>query len=469
MTNQQAAAASVVSAGEDSALMPIAPEARQLRTRDLAGLWFGAAIAITEIWGGGLPGLTALGLGLGLVAIILGRCIGNGLMAAIAQVGAQTGLPGMVLARPALGVRGSQILASFNLLQLVGWTGWMLFVGASYCDILAVPLGLPTVEQLPAMRIVWVGLLMALCVLWSAGGERFWKAVQTACTWLLALLCVAMTFIVLRQYDAAALLATGTASPLGLLAGADLVVAMSVSWVPLVADYSRYAHTPRAGSMGTFWGYFAGGTWMYATGLLVALAAATSEPDRMVVQVMGSAGMAWAWLAVGLVLLSTVTTTFLDIFSAVVSAQNLLPRVPLRWGSVVVGLLGALCALGLDVYGYAPFLLAIGLVFLPAFSIVAVDYFIVRRQPSDYLGLAGTLQPALWNRAGLLAWLIGSVVFDRAQGWAGLNTLTSLFGTSIATGPWNSGASLPCLAASAVAYLALLRLLPARGQSLNSV
>jgi NCS1 family nucleobase:cation symporter-1 len=310
------------------------------------------------------------------------------------------------------------------------------------------------------MRLLWVGLLTGLCVLWSAGGERLWKAVQTASTWLLALLSVAMTWIVLGKYSLASLLSAPAASPLGLLAGADLVVAMSVSWVPLVADYSRYARTPRGGAAGTFWGYFAGGTWMYATGLLVALAAATSEPDRMVVLVMGSAATFWALLAVVLVLLSTVTTTFLDIFSAVVSAQNLVPGVPLRAGSLVVGGLGALCALGLDVFGYAPFLLAIGLVFLPAFSIVAADYFLLRGQPEDYLGLArgaGLSIPA-WNWPGLAAWLIGALVFDRAQGWMGLNTITSLFGTHIQTGPWSTGASLPCIAVSVVTYIMLTQL-----------
>lgn len=452
------------------AIAPIPPGGRNLGLFDLAGLWFGAAIAITEIWAGGLPALTGLGLGLGLLAIVIGRCIGNSLMGALAHIGARTGLPGMLLARPALGTGGSRILAVFNVLQLIGWTGWMLFVGAGYCDILAGQLRLPTVEQQPAMRLLWVGLLALLCIIWSAGGDRFWKAVQNATTLLLAMLCVAMTVVVLNVYDAGAWLALGTGSMLGLLSASDLVVAMSISWVPLVADYSRYARTPRDGRLGTFWGYFIGGTWMYATGLLVALAASTAEPDRMVVEVMGQAGFGWALLAVALVLLSTITTTFLDIFSAVVSAQSLAPRIPLRWGSLAFGLLGALCALGLDVHGYAPFLLAIGLVFLPAFSIVAADYFLVRRQPEDYLGLSAGRRPAVWNWPGLVAWLIGAAVFDCAQGWTALGTISGVFGGEVAAAAWPSGASLPCIAVSAGLYLLLSRISgSAAGQSAKSV
>jgi NCS1 family nucleobase:cation symporter-1 len=296
-------------------------------------------------------------------------------------------------------------------------------------------------------------LIGALSTLWALGGEDFWKWVQHASTVLLGLLCLGMSVIVLRSFNPAALWGQGHGSALGLLSGADLVIAMSVSWVPLVADYARYARSPRAASRGTFWGYFVGGTWMYATGLLVALATGKDTPDQMVVEVLGRPGLAWALLGTLLVLLSTVTTTFLDIFSTVVSTQNLLPRVPLRLGSIVAGALGALCALTLDVFEYQGFLLAIGEVFLPAFTIVIVDYFVLRRQAPGRI-----VQAPAWNAAGLAAWLLGAAVFDWASGWSGLGTLLAPAGVQLAGAPWPSGASLPCLAASAGAYLLLRRL-----------
>jgi NCS1 family nucleobase:cation symporter-1 len=454
-----------VSVSAIAATQPVPPHLRNLDWLNIAYLWFGAAIAITEIWAGGLSSLTALGLALGVAAILLGRVIGNGLMAAVGQIGAQTGLPGMVLSRAALGVKGSYALAVLNVLQLVGWTGWMLFVGFQYCDTLAGALHWPTSDHAPAMKYVWVLLLAVLCTLWAVGGEGFWKGVQTLSAVLLGLLTVGMTVLVLRSYDVGSLLHGVKTSGLAVLAGADVIIAMSVSWVPLVPDYSRYAKTLRAGSGGTFWGYFVGGVWMSATGLLVALAAQTDAPDVMVVKVMGQAGYAWALLAVGLVLFSTVTTTFLDIFSGVVSAQNIAPRLPLRLGSIVCGALGALCALALDVNAYQPFLLALGELFLPAFTVVAVDYFLLRRQrlSAEGGGAAEWMRRAV-NWPGVLAWLLGLVVYDWAQGGLLLGTFGGLLvhGYQSPLAPWPCGSSLPCLAVSALAYLLLARPMPER-------
>ena len=453
--------------------VPLSPKQRTLGTLDLLLIWFGAAIAITEIWAGGLPQLTALGLGGGLLAIVLGRLIGNGLMAAMARAGSETALPTMVLTRPTFGVRGSWLPALLNVLQLIGWTGWMLYVGFLYLDILASAVHLPTSQEQPAMRLVWVLLLGALCTLWAYGGQRFWRLAERIGGVLLLMLTVAMTAIVLQRYSIEALWGGHRTETASLLAGADLVVAMSVSWLPLVADYSRFARKPRSGARGTFWGYFIGGVWMYAVGLLVATAllessgaSGTTSPDQMVMQIMGSAGMAWALAAIVLVLLSTVTTAFLDIYSTVISAQNLLPRLPEKAGTLVAGGAGVLVALFLDVAAYEPFLLAIGAVFLPAFTIVLIDYYFVYRkhvQPSQLTLPHGTY----WysggvNLAAIVAWACGFTVYDWAQGFSSIGYFAQLAGRPISAEALSSGASLPCIAASALVYLMLNAVLSPR-------
>ncbi len=175
---------------------------RTLGTLDLMLIWFGAAIAITEIWAGGLPSLTSIGLVFGIVAILTGRLVGNGLMAAMARIGSAAALPTMVLARSAFGIRGSYILAFFNVLQLVGWTGWMLFVGYLYLDILGSYLGIPGGNN-PELRYAWVILLGVLCTFWSYAGKRFWQPAQRVSATLLFLLTVALTVIVVSKYGLA--------------------------------------------------------------------------------------------------------------------------------------------------------------------------------------------------------------------------------------------------------------------------
>jgi len=438
---------------------PVAPKQRILTTFDITQLWFGAAISIGEIWGGGLAPLTALGLGLGLIAIVCGRVVGNGLMAAMARSGAETGLPTLVLTRPVFGIRGSYIPAFLNVLQLIGWTGWMLFATYLYLNIVAGFLGLPSGESVPAMRFVWIILLGALCTLWAWGGSRFWKAAQRVSTILLLLLTVAMTAVVLLKYDVRALWGQAAGTPLQALGAADLVIAMSVSWLPLVADYSRYAVKGRAGASGTFWGYFVGGVWMYAVGLLVALATHTDTPDSMVLSVMGGQGFAWALAAILLVLLSTVTTTFLDIYSTVVSAQNLFPRLPARMSNVIAGALGTVIALTLNVFGYQPFLLAIGAVFLPAFTVVLVDHYFLRRRQVQAARIAERGGPYWYlggyNWRAIMAWIVGFAVYDWAQGFSSINALGGVTGLKLSATPWTSGASIPCILVSAAVYLLL--------------
>ena len=61
----------------------------------------------------------------------------------------------------------------------------------------------------------------------------------------------------------------------------DLVIAITVSWVPLVADYTRF----RADRAGAFWsapavGYFMGATWMLALGVFIVLARGVADPGR---------------------------------------------------------------------------------------------------------------------------------------------------------------------------------------------
>lgn len=439
----------------DPTLTPIPDSRRTLSGFDIAAIWFGAAIVISECWAGGLPPLAGLGLGMGLVAIVLGRLIGNGLMGAMAGIGGDTGLPTMVLTRPAFGVRGSILPAFFNVAQLVGWTAWMYFVAFKYLEVLAAEMGLPTAAEQPVMSFVWIGALALLCTAASFAGAEFWAR---ALKWLAAAmfgLTVWMTVLIFGKYSPAEVFAMKPTGGTSLLAGTDLVVAMSVSWLPLVADYSRFAKSRAGASWGTFTGYFLGGTWMYAVGLLVAVAVGTGSPDGIVVKTMSEAGLVPVMLGIVLVLVSTVTTTFLDIYSGMVSARSILPRLPEKATVIAVGIGSAALAAFLDVFSFEPFLLAIGAIFLPTFTIVLVEYYLFagRRVVAEDIDRRGGIY---WFTGGvripaILAWLIGFLVYDLASGFRSL----SYFGLVAAREGWAMGSSIPCLVATSLAYLLL--------------
>jgi len=439
----------------DPTLTPIPQSRRTLSGFDLAAIWFGAAIVISECWAGGLPSLAGLGLAMGLVAIVLGRLIGNGLMGAMAGIGGETGLPTMVLTRPAFGVRGSILPAIFNIAQLIGWTAWMYFVAFLYLDVLAAKVGLPTAKEQPAMTFVWIGALAVLCTAASFAGAEFWHRALKWIAGAMFVMTVWMTVLIFKNYSPAEMLAKAPAGGTSLLKGTDLVVAMSVSWLPLVADYSRFARSRRGAAFGTFFGYLLGGTWMYAVGLLVAVAVVTDSPDQIVVKTMSEAGLIPVLIGILLVLVSTVTTTFLDIYSSAVSARSILPRLPEKLTVIAVGLGSAALAAFLDVFKFEPFLFAIGAIFLPIFTIVLVDHYLfargkvvtneIDRRRGIYWFTGGVRIPAI------LAWLVGFLVYDLASGFKSL----SFFGVVAKQSSWRLGASIPCLVVTTAAYLIL--------------
>ncbi len=407
--------------------MSAAPEAAD-RGHTLSGwdfffLWAGAGIALTEIWAGGL--LAPLGLVTGLTVIVLGHFIGNTPLALAGLLGSRHGVAAMVSTRAALGRRGSNLPATLNVIQLVGWTAVMLWVGGEAANKLAGGWG---------SRYLWVGLGGLLTTGWALGGHAVWRKLQALAVTLLALLSALMTYLAVQHYGWTSLLEKPAAGGLSFMGGLDLVIAMPVSWIPLVADYARHARRPSTAFTGTWIGYFLAGSWMYAVGLLVSLATGSTTPDRMIMDLMASYGLAVAALVI--VLISTFTTTFLDIYSNAISVRSLTAR----WGErsiiLVTGLAGTGLAMLLNPLLYEHFLLLIGSAFCPLFGVVLADYFIVRRGEWPE-ALALNRGPA-WRVIGLAAWLAGIGVYHViARGWPEI------------------GASLPALVGSALLYLAL--------------
>ena len=397
--------------------------ARTLTGRDFFFLWAGAGIALTEIWAGGL--LAPLGLTAGLIVIVLGHVIGNTPLALAGLIGSRHGVAAMASTRAALGSRGSILPALLNVTQLVGWTAVMLWVGGEAATRLAGGFG---------SRTFWIILAGLLTTGWALGGHRFWKKLQAAAVILLALLSGLMTYLALQRYGWSGLASQPAAGGLSFMSGLDLVIAMPVSWIPLVADYARHARRPGPALVGTWTGYFLAGCWMYSVGLMVSLATGSSTPDAMIMDLMASYG--WAAAALLIAVVSTFTTTFLDIYSNAVSVRSITTRWGERTVILATGVLGTGLALVLNPHFYEHFLLLIGSAFCPLFGVVLADYFVARRGrwPEELATGAGPR----FRLTGLVAWLLGIAVYHLiARMWPGL------------------GASLPAMLLAAVIYLVL--------------
>ena len=412
-------------------IKPVGPEERNLNGMDFLLLWSGAAVSLAEIWAGGL--LVPLGITAGILAVLLGHLIGNTPLALGGIIGTKTGLPSMVCVRPSFGVRGSYFATVLNLVQLVGWTGVMLWIGGQAAQ---------AVRPFPEAGFRgWVIVAGIVTTLWAVLGHRFWKWLQRIAVTALLLLCCVMTYVLFGQYgwDHLARVPRGNSMPF--MAGLDLVIAMPMSWLPLVCDYSRFARSAPGAFWGTWIGYFIVSSWMYVLGLSASIATGSATPESMVLQLM--VGMGLTLPAIIIVLFSTFTTTFLDIYSTSVSSLNIWPGLGERRGSILCGILGTALALVFPATAYEGFLLFIGSVFCPLFGIVLADFFVLRR--GRYFEGPFHGRDPYWYSAGFNPWAFAAW----GAGFALYHFLQR--GTSM-------GSSIPSLVIAGLIYLALMAL-----------
>lgn len=423
---------------------PIPKEDRNLRGLDFFLLWSGAAVSLAEIWAGGL--LVPLGLGLGLWAILLGHLIGNTPFALGGLIGSRWGIPTMVSVRPSFGIRGSYLAAGLNVIQLIGWTAVMLIVCGGAADAISKSYGFSSPP-------LWIALSGAITTLWALVGHRVWKWLQRFSVGALLILCLAMTYIVFRTYGWKGLSEIPKGEDLPFMIGMDLVIAMPISWLPLVCDYSRFAKDSRSSFWGTWFGYFIVSSWMYLLGLAAALATKSPDPSEVIVTLMVKVG--WVLPALIVVLFSTFTTTFLDIYSTALSGLNIIPRLGERKGILIGGFLGTVTALVFPtLLNYEHFLLLIGAMFCPLFGIVLADYFLLRKGRVDLHDLYKT-SGQYWfshgvNLKAILAWIVGFVIY---MGFSPMLT-EKIFGLK-ASFPWLIGSSLPSMIVAGFLYWAL--------------
>ena len=351
-------------------------------------------------------------------------------MAGGGLIGSRHGVPSIVSTRGALGNRGSALPAVLNVVQLVGWTGVMLWIGGQSAA------GLAGGESTARWWILGLG---ALTTGWALAGSRAWRTLQKIGVALLLGLSVAMTALALKTYGWRELLAVAPKGSMPFMAGLDLAIAMPISWMPLVADYARHAAVPGKGMRGTWWGYFVVSSWMYAVGLVAALATGSEAPESALLQLMGEHRLLLPALLV--VLLSTLTTTFLDVYSNAVSAQSLLPNVGTRPLVLLGGVLGTAVALAFDATKYEGFLLLVGSAFCPLFGVVLADYFVLKK--GRYVAEDLYRRGRYWyangvNGRAMAAWAVGFGIYH-------LCAKTAFAG----------GASIPAFAGAAALYLAI--------------
>jgi NCS1 family nucleobase:cation symporter-1 len=200
--------------------------------------------------------------------------------------------------------------------------------------------------------------------------------------------------------------------------GVDLVVALPVSWLPLVGDYSRFSRHSVSGALGTYAGYAIANIWFFTLGMLYVQALQTDPGGFVDALVKMMLPLTAGWLALIVLLVGETDEAFANIYSTAVSVQNLVPRLTHAVLAIIVGVLAILVAISLDLLQYETFLLLIGGVFVPVFGVFIADYFVVRRRRYEIEDLYRE-NGAYWyagglNPVGLIVWALGFLIYAHA-------------------------------------------------------
>lgn len=346
-------------------------------------LWFGAAVSIAEILTGGL--LAPLGFKSGVAAIVIGHVVGTGILVLGGIIGTQERIPALVSTRISFGEYGSYLFSVLNVLQLVGWTAVMIIAAARSANEISKLLW--GMDQLSVWTIGIGGLVLLWIVLGREGGLK--KANMLA-VFLLFGITLVLSTVVFKDSTA---LSAPPAGGMSFGQALELSVIMPLSWLPLIADYTRFAKNKKSAAWGSGLGYFAGSCWMYIIGLGAAIAAGNAEPSAMMLA--ANLGLS----ALGIVVLATVTTTFLDAYSAGVSFANIFPKLNEKRIALVMTVIGTMAALWFNIEQYESFLIIIGSVFAPLFAVLLTEYFIVKNRKVQ--------AKMLINWGALLVWALG--------------------------------------------------------------
>ncbi len=392
----------------NQALTPVAAADRVFHWHEHTSLWFSLGVGLLVIQVGAYL-VPAVGSRDAAIAIVLGSLIGAGLLAWTAKLGCDSGLTSAGLMHATYGSFFARLPVLLNIVQLIGWTTFELVImrdGTAAIGKQSFGLALDGSGGMLATTLLWGAVLTALL----AGSMltlvrkfigRFGLPLVIA-----SLLWLSWQFggqLQARGFDA--FWARPGDGSMGLLSAMDLVMAMPVSWLPLVADYARHGRSGKSALSGTWLGYALANVWCYALGVLVASVAAPGA-DLVTALLLAQGGL----IALSLILIDEIDNAYGDVYSGSVSAHSLKPSWSIRrWGSGLALACTAL-ALVLPMHSLEPFLLLLSSIFVPLYGVI--------------LGRLGTGQPDFAPSprkievSAALLWLAGIAAYHAIASWA---------------------------------------------------
>ncbi len=413
---------------------PVPERLRVLGLFDTFLLWTNLGISLLVLVAASYFGLS---LKQAVLATIVGGLIGNGMLALAAAIGADARVPTMVLQRAPLGRRGSYLATGLNVVQCLGWSVFELIVIATAAAALS--------ERVFGFEAVWAWklafgvLATGLALLGPIGFVR--RFVKKVGIWAVVASVLYLAWWILDRADVAELWHQGGQGG-SFWVAVDLVIALSVSWIPLSADYTRFSTNRRAAFVGAGVGYLLPTLFQFGFGAILVLSHPSIDGPTAVLTTVAAGGVG-SVLALLALTVDETDEAFANIYSGAVSIQNLAPQLPQRALIVGVSALATAGALAIDLTQYQQFLLLLGAFFVPLFGVLVADWLRAGRhyERHDIFG-APAFRPGM-----IAAWLAGFLLYEWLAQTPGLGFWSDLLARPELHAPSAQiGASLPSFA-----------------------
>ena len=422
---------------------------------DLALLWGNLGVSLLVVVAGAIL-VPALSLPAALVAIVVGCLVGNLMLATAGLIGAQARVPAMTLMRAPLGSRGSYLPTAINVVQCLGWTVFELLVIATAAAALSDEL--LGVGAQWAWTLVFGAAALAMGLLGPIGVVR--TVLRRVAIWVVP---VAVAYLIWWALTGGGLSQAWNdpgAGGLSTWQGIDIVVGVTVSWVPLAADYTRFARTPRGAFWGTGIGYFLPDALLLALGAVILLTRDVGDAAALPAAV--AAGGIVALLALFVLTVAETDEAFANAYSGAVSLQNLFPAAPQKLLIVATTTVGTVGALALELTSFQSFLFLLGSFFVPLFAVLLAHWLVAGRSyDADDIFRAPAWRPGL-----IAAWVVGFCTYQWLSPTGPERWVTEV--QRLDPPSWGIGATLPSFVVAFGVGLAAAAMTNRRARPLGS-
>jgi nucleobase:cation symporter-1, NCS1 family len=409
---------------------PVPPKHRILGGFDYFILWSSLGVGLLVFSAGSF--LSEAPFYYALLAIIIGSIAGSILLSLAGKIGSDHAIPSLIGIRPAFGLYGSYLAAILNIIQLIGWTTFEILILSKAAQNL-------TNLHVPFLWNIIFGIVIAL---FGIFGPLFLvkQWLSKFAIWIVYASSIIILVALLSQNLSNSISTVG--KDMSFFVALDLVIAMPISWMPLVSDYNRFAKTSKGAFMGTLIGFSITNIIFYLGGLLLGL----GDVSSILISIQS--------ILFGFILLvmvvDEVDNAFADIYSAAISSQSIFRNLNQRYLIIGFTALSTILSIFVSIEGYQQFLLLIGALFIPLFGVLLTDYFVVKRgkYQTDVIYGNGNKMIKIGYPA-IIAWSIGAILYYL------LSQLSPIYVSQIPT----MGSTIPSLIASSLLYLLITKLI----------